>query len=79
MKRDLIPGRWSRTTGRAIRDPQACELDNHIAPRSEFPAPPDARTAEDDAYRARALLAVIAVSLGSWLALGFLLWARWHK
>lgn len=31
MPRALLPGRWNRH-GRAIPDPQACELDNDVPP-----------------------------------------------
>lgn len=66
MSRALRPGRWSRD-GRTVADNQACELDNVLPLRPEFPPtghqPVYQRPARRDRSGRHLVVAVVALAL----------------
>jgi hypothetical protein len=70
--RQLVPGRWNRH-GRAIPDPQPCELDGDVGPDFYRVIAAPQRTPEDMAYIARAKRWAHARALGAFAALAALL------
>lgn len=89
MKRELIPGVWGRS-GRAIRDPQASEMDNVVPPRRDYRQGRDCQTpvprvsiyagkpAPAMPRRLSPMKRALAAAIGSWLAFALLLWLAKH-
>lgn len=73
MSRTLIPGTWGRC-GRAIPDAQVSELDNVVPIRPEVTFPAPKRSKEDNEYRAKALITILAIDALAFAAMGFLIW-----
>lgn len=72
MTRALLPGRWNRH-GRAVPDPQPCELDGDVGPDFYRVIAAPACTPEDTAYIVRVRRWARARALGAFAALAGLL------